>query len=551
MRLKTVRAVAIAGVAALATSLVAACSDDAPTTNKSGLVLNVASTGDPVQRVFNPFLPVTAYAVGSQFEIYEPLVQINKITANSFKPWLAKSWTWSADSKSLTLQLQPGVKWSDGKPFTSADVVFTYNLLKQYPALNLVGIDFDSIEAQGDDTVVMHFAQNGRPSFTQLVNLEIVPQHIWSTVGDPTKYQDPDPVGTGPFVLNKTSFTPQGYEIDKNPGYWQPGKPGIGGLRYVVYKDNTAVTNALVQGDIDWSSTYIANVDQTFTAKGKQFQHFWPIIGADGLITNNASAPFNDLQVRKAVSLGIDRKQVADSANRPAATFAGGLPLPLFDDAIAAEHKASTYSYSVADAQQTLTADGYTKGSGGYFTKGGKTLSFTITIPSAFTEQVAAAQVIQANLKQAGIKVDINGVSVDAINPLTQKGQYQATIGYPINEFQTPYQLYDAWMNPKYYQPVGKVDQTMENIERWNDPQTAQFFADYLSATTDAQRDAAISGLEGRFIDGIPWIVLSYYQQYGDWNATKVTGFPTDADPYWTAAPSEVVALNLKPTSGN
>ena len=61
MRLKIVRAVAIAGIAALATSLVAACSDDAPTTNKSGLVLNVASTGDPVQRVFNPFLPVTAY----------------------------------------------------------------------------------------------------------------------------------------------------------------------------------------------------------------------------------------------------------------------------------------------------------------------------------------------------------------------------------------------------------------------------------------------------------------------------------------------------------
>ena len=79
MRLFVTRAVAIAGIAALAATLIAACSDDAPTTNKSGVVLNVASTGDPVQRVFNPFLPVNAYATGSQFEIYEPLVQINKI----------------------------------------------------------------------------------------------------------------------------------------------------------------------------------------------------------------------------------------------------------------------------------------------------------------------------------------------------------------------------------------------------------------------------------------------------------------------------------------
>jgi len=192
MRFRTTRAVAIVGTAAVATSFLVACGDSpATTTNKSGVVLNVASTGDPVQRVFNPFLPQTAYAVGSQFEIYEPLVQINKITAESYKPWLAKSWTWSADSTSLTLQLQPGVKWSDGQPLTGADVVFTYNLLKKYPALNLVGIDFASIEAQGDGTVVMHFAQNGRPSFTQLVNLEIVPEHIWGKVTDPTTTRTP------------------------------------------------------------------------------------------------------------------------------------------------------------------------------------------------------------------------------------------------------------------------------------------------------------------------------------------------------------------------
>ncbi|GIH15934.1 ABC transporter substrate-binding protein [Rugosimonospora africana] len=548
MRFMRARLLALAGVATLATTLCAACTGSVSASNNGAPILNLAHTGDAVQRVFNPYLPINAYSVGSKFEIYEPLVQVSKISAESYKPWLAESWSWSSDSKTLTLQLRKGVKWTDGQAFTSADVVFSYNLVKKFPALNLNGIEFSSIQAQGDNTVVMTFDKNARPNFDTIVQLEIVPEHVWSKVSDPTTYQDPSPVGTGPFTLDAKSFTPQGYTLLKNAKYWQAGKPAIGGLRFVTYKDNTAVAAALVQGDVDWSSAYIANIDQTFTAKGKQFQHFWPVIGADGLITNDAAAPFNDLQVRKAVSDGINRSQVAASANRPPATNPIGLPLPLFNDSIAPQYKDSKYTYDVNAAKQILQADGYTMGADGYFAKGGKQLAFSITIPSAYTEQVGAAQVIQANLKQAGIKVTVNGVSVDAINALTQKGNYQATIGYPIAEFQTAYGLYDAWMNPKYSVPIGQPIVTDENIERWEDPQTSQYFADYIAATTDDQRKAAIAGLEGRFVDGIPWIVLSYYQGYGDWNSTKVTGFPTDSNPYWTAEPNEVVALNLKPT---
>jgi peptide/nickel transport system substrate-binding protein len=549
MSFRRSRALAIGGLAALIATLCVACGGGAATTtSKDGLVLNVAYTGDPVQRVFNPYLPVNAENTGSQFDIYEPLVQVSKISAESYKPWLATSWTWATDSKSLTLQLRQGVKWTDGQPFTSADVVFSYNLVKKNPAMNLNGVDFDTITAQGDNTVVFTFKQNARPFFSTIVNLAIVSQHLWSKVANPATYTDASPVGTGPFTLDPSSFTPQGYLLVKNKSYWQSGKPAIGGLRFIIYKDNTAVGAALVQGDVDWSSAYLANVDQTFTNKGKQFQHFWPVIGADGLITNNATAPFNDLQVRKAVSDAIDRTQVANSANRAPAVNPVGLPLPLFDTSIAAQYKGLKYTFDVNTAKGLLTSDGYTMGSDGYFQKGGKDLSFAITIPSAFTEQVGAAQVIQANLKKAGIKVSVNGVSVDAINPLTQKGDYQATIGYPINEFQTAYGLYDAWMNPKYVVPLGQEIVTGENIERWQDAATSQYFSDYLTATTDAQRTAAITGLEGRFIDGVPWLVLSYYQGYGDWNNTKVTGFPTTANPYWVASPSEVVALNLTPT---
>ncbi|MCU1524420.1 MAG: Peptide/nickel transport system substrate-binding protein [Microbacteriaceae bacterium] len=546
LRKRTVRVAIAAAISIALAATMAACSTSVSSDSK-GLILNTAITGGDFQDVFNPYLP-TSGTQANRFMIYEPLVQVNKIKSEDYKPWLATKWDWSADSKTLTFHLREGVKWSDGKPFTSADVVYTYQMLKDNPALNLNGLEFDSVKADGDFTVVMTFAGNGRPSFPKTANTEIVPQHIYSTKGDLTKYNDPNPVGTGPFVFDKSSFSPQSYTILKNNDYWQKGKPEIGGLRVIGYKDNSAIASALLQGDVDWSSAYIANIDQTFTAKGPQFKHFWPVIGSDGLITNNAAAPFDNLAIRQATSLGINRKQVADSANRPAATSAAGLPMPLFENAIADKYKDVTYKHDVAGAKKLIEGEGYTLGSDGYYAKGGKTLGFTITIPSAYTEQVAAAQIIQANLKDVGMKVEVNGVSVDAIDPLTSKGDYDATIGYPIDEYTTVYGLYNAWMNPKYSVPVGTVDQTKQNIERWNDPQTAQFFADYENATTDDQRNAAIEGLEGRFVEGQPWLILSYYQAYADWNDTKVTGFPTDANPYWRGDPNPVVALQLKPT---
>lgn len=543
--MRSLRAAVVAAMAVVLTLGVASCSSEG--SSSDGSILNVGSSSGPIQRVFNPYLPTTAYGLGSRRMIYEPLVQVNKTKTEDYRPWLAESWEWSTDSKTLTLQLRNDVKFTDGKPFTSKDVVFTYELLKKYPALNLTGIEFATVAADGDDKVVFTFDQPSLVYFDKIVFIEIVPEHIWGKVDDPVTYTDPDPVGTGPFTLDGSSFTAESYLLKKNPDYWQPGKPKIDGLRFIAYKDNTAITQAMVQGNVDWASAYIANIDETFTAKGDNFKHFWPVVGSDGLITNNASFPFNDLEVRKAVSMAIDRKQVADIANRPPATNPIGLPLPLFESVIAPEYKDLKFEYDVDQAKQILEADGYVMADDGYYAKDGQQLAFAITIPSAFTEQIAAAQVLLSQLKDVGIKVDINGVAVEQINGLTTKGDYQATIGYPIDEQVIAYRLYDSWMNPAYALPVGEAIPTSQNIERWQDAATSKYFADYLAATTDQERETAIAGLQGRFVDGIPWIVLTYYQVYGDWNEAKATGFPTEQDPYWSANVNPVVATTIEP----
>jgi peptide/nickel transport system substrate-binding protein len=550
LRKKLRGVIALGAAAALAVGL-AACSTESPTPEGDGepTVLNVVRTGSAIQQIFNPYLPVTAFGQGGTgtagMMIYEPLVQVSTVNAGEFLPWLATEWEWAEDGKSVHFDLREGVTFSDGTPMTSADVVSSYQLIHDVPALNLRGIQFETVEADGDLGVNFTFESNYIHRFDKLVQLEITPAHIYGEIDDVTTFTDPEPVGTGPFMLD--TFSNESFLISKNPDYWQEGKPQIDGLQYRTVADNTATAAALVEGSADWGSGTIPNVDQTLIAQCPDCHYFWPVVGSDGLITNNAVFPFNELEVRQAVSLALDRQQVADVAKRQGATSATGLPLPVFENSIADGLKNDTYEYDPEAAVEMLNDIGFVAGGDGILARDGQQLAFTITIPQAFTEQVSAAQVIQAQLAELGIKVDVNGVAVEAIDGITTKGEFQATIGYPIASQILSYNLYDSWMNPKYALPVGEAILTKQNIQRTTGADLQALFDGYLTATSDEERLEIEKGLQQYFIDNVPWIVLSYYQTAGQWSEAKATGWPTEDNPYWVASPSPVVAIELVP----
>ncbi|HEX3779884.1 MAG TPA: ABC transporter substrate-binding protein [Pseudonocardiaceae bacterium] len=533
----------------MAAAGVAGCSGGADASG-SGVILNVAGgPSGPIQQIFNPFLSTSAYDVGSGGMIYEQLAEQNTLKADDYVPWLASSWAWSNGNKTFTLQIRKGVKFTDGTPLTNADVVYSFELMKKYPALNLTGIDFQTVTATANNSVTLTFAQPDIQKIDVLLNLYVVPEHIWSKIGDPTTWADPNPVGSGPFMLK--TFSAQSYLLVKNPNYWQPGKPAIGGLQFVAERDNTGIALALAQGEVDWAGTFIPNIKQSYTSKSPNNQYFWPTVGTDGLITNQQIAPFNDINVRKAVSLGVDRAQIANANQGLPATSETGLPMPLYADAIAPQYKGLNYKQDTAQAKQILESDGYKTDANGYFAKNGQELSFTITDPSSYTEQIAEAQVIVSQMKDIGIKVNINGVTVESINTLTGKGNFQASLGYPIATQTTQFDIYDTWMNPVYSVPIGTLIPTYQNIERWTDPATAQLFDEYPQATSDAQRTQILDSLQGIMVNDLPIIPLTYFADYTEYSTAKVTGWPTVQNPYATPNPggtgSVVVAVNLKP----
>src|SRR5215470_13549077 len=239
------------GVVVALSLLAASCSStksSGPSTSggPSGVLTIDNESGGTWACAFNPYNPSDiGFSLGN---VYEPLVFVNTLQNAKESPWLATKWAWTNGNKTLTFTLRKGVKFSNGTPLTPADVVYTFNLLKQNKALDVNSIwsVLSSVTQQGSNQVLMKFKAPAVTYFYYIADqIAIVPQHIWSTVSDPVKYTDSHPVGTGAYTMS--NCTPQNITYKANPHYWQPGKPKVATINYPAFTSN------------DTSNTYLAN----------------------------------------------------------------------------------------------------------------------------------------------------------------------------------------------------------------------------------------------------------------------------------------------------
>jgi peptide/nickel transport system substrate-binding protein len=521
--------------------------------SKHVILTVVGNTGGPQPKDFNPYLPTSGINAlwGAAGMIYEPLAQQNSVKPNINYPWLAKSWSWSNDNKTLTFHLRNGVKWSDGTPFTSADVVFTFNMLKKNPQLNTGGINFASVTASGPLTVVMKF---NTPSFTQFYYIAeaayIVPKHIWEHVSDPATYQDLKPVGTGPFVLS--SFQPSSMLLIRNPHYWQPGLPKIYGLRYVQYSSNTTAIEAQEAGTVDWAGGPIPDGQKLYVDKAPQFNHFWyPATGIVSILPNESVWPLNMVAVRKAISLAIDRQQISkvgESGYEPPVTSPTGLLLPNYASELNPAYKSATFTQNATAAKQALTQAGFKMGSDGIFALNGRAVKLTLSDPSGFADYMTDDQVIASELKAIGIGVTVDGQSTNGWEGDLASGNFQLTLDW--SQTGEIYYVLDSLLDYNLSAPVGH-SASGGDYERWNDPQTQTLLKQYQDSPTAAGRQTALNGLEAVMVKDTPVIPVVGESDWGSFSTRNATGFPTPSNPYDAATAGtpngEVVALHLVP----
>src|SRR5205085_636412 len=211
------------------------------------------------------------------------------------------------------------------------DVAFTYNLVKNNKAINLAGLAISSVSTSGN-TVTLTFPTAQYTNLQSIAGVPILPQSIWSKAGNPATYADPNPVGTGPYKLK--TFTPQGFTLTKNTGYWQASRAKVANVYFPVYTSNTGALSALFSDQIDWTGNFIPGLQKDFVAKSPATHHFWEAAGStNAFIPNLTKWPTNQLPVRKAISLALNRNVLASEGEaglENPVLNASGLTLPTF-----------------------------------------------------------------------------------------------------------------------------------------------------------------------------------------------------------------------------
>jgi peptide/nickel transport system substrate-binding protein len=240
------------------------------------------------------------------------------VLQNSLKsivPDLATGWAWNEEGTELMLPLRQGVKWHDGKPFTAQDVKCTWDLLagKTGEKLRINPrkgwySDLAEVTTKGDYEVTFHL-KRPQPSFLALLASgwsPVYPCHV------APRDMRQHPIGTGPFKF--VEFKPnQSITVTRNPDYWKTGHPYLDGIEWTIIKDLSTRTLAFVAGKGDL--LYGVTIPQLKDIKSQRLDAICDVLPANvsrNLLVNRDKPPFDNPDIRRAMSLSLDRKTFID-----------------------------------------------------------------------------------------------------------------------------------------------------------------------------------------------------------------------------------------------
>jgi peptide/nickel transport system substrate-binding protein len=522
-------------------------SSTAASTGKVGgklVIDNVYGGTWPCQ--FNPFIsadegPGITFAL-----IYEPLEFVNILQSNSAPvPMLATSSSWSSDYKTLTFTIRKGVTWSDGRPFSAKDVVYTFNAMKSDKAIDTNALwsadggPLTSVTPKGTDQVVFTFNSPSQPYFYFVADqTPIIPQHIWSTQSQSKlhSYGDSQPVGTGPYTVS--SCSPQNIKYARNPHYWQSTSshpvPLIKEIDYPAFLSNTPGNLFLSQGQAQWGGQYIPNVQSFYVGKDPAHRHIWfpPVLNV-ALVPNLDNPLLGNLAVRQAIAYALNKPQIArlgeGGEQQPANQT--GVVTPTFQSWV--DSSVTQPSYDPGKAEQILKSAGFKKGSDGiYRSPGGQPLSFTIKTITGYSDWDASLQIITQELKAVGIAATVQDENSTPYTADLQSGKfdlaYAGSGGPAAAPGPSPYYELRGWLFS------GNIGST--NYSRFKNAAADALFNQYGGASKAQQLDI-VHKIQKMMVDELPFIPTTEGVDWYQYDTTKIGGWPTEANQYAQPSP--------------
>ena len=398
----------------------AASSTAAAGTPKRGGTLAFSRSVAPTQ--LDPANSIIAGDVYTLDKIFEPLFITSP--AGQLTPWLAKSYTASADHLTWTFHLRPGVKFSDGSPLTADDVVFSIQRAAANSDGPLSFLDFaiKKLSAPDSSTVVAQLSQPWAPFLSDI--------SVFANAIMPKNYggkAEADffahPVGTGPFVLD--TLTPDAnLTLRRNPHYWQPGKPYLDAVQLNYVSDDNQRVLQLSGGQAQLiDSVPPASVSSLKGKTGVTVTEY-PAWQVDLLVFNEKLPQFADRHVRRAITYAINRPALV-----AATSFGTAKPGGSFFPPSLQYYSASTpvLAYSLAQAKAELAQSKYPHG-----------FTTSLLISGGVQKWSEFAQIIQQALAPLNIKVQIKQLDHAAFETTFQKLDYDMFIDYAINDISDP-----------------------------------------------------------------------------------------------------------------
>ena len=433
--------------------------------------------------------------------------------------------------RTITYHLRRGVTWQDGKPFSSHDVWFTWRAIMdpRNDVASTRGYDLiESINTPDPYTAVVHLKKAWAPAVSTFFSygvhpVPIIPAHLLE--GRPLRGStfDQHPVGTGPYI--PTSWQ-RGDHItyDANPHYYR-GMPKTHEIIVHEVPDINTDLTMLRTGDLDWSLLSPAQRIGLGDAPGIRFV-FAPFAGFGAMAYNCRRAPFDDLRMREAIAMSIDRATLSRDITH------GQYPVtdvdqPTFSWAYSRAAKEPGFDPAAADAM--LDTLGWTRGPDGMRRKDGKPLSIVFaTFPEGDTA-VRTSVMVQAMLRTRGIDVSVKKVTVAQFYLPKSQGGLLLSGGYDL--------AYLAWRSGEDPDDSDLVTcRGIANFAGFCDPVIDEFETKALSTSEQAARAALYDEVQRRMAADLPYLFL-YAPTYGFAVRDDVSGVdPTPFSPTWNAA---------------
>jgi peptide/nickel transport system substrate-binding protein len=393
------------------------------TTSQSGGTLRYALWSSP-SGTFHPSLSIDVYNNYVIDLVYERLLNIDE--NSNYVPGLADKYEVSKDGLTITFYLNKNAKWHDGQPVTADDVAYTFTTIADpdYEGGRFSQIEkLDGAQAYKDkkatsingikvidsNTISFTFSEVFAPGLAVFASRGIIPKHIWEKipVGQWSKSdQLKNPIGSGPFKLTK--FVPDQYvELEKFADY-NLGEPKLDKIILKVTNQDTAQSE-LIKGDIDIAqiSSFKQKDIDTYKNAGITVEEY-PGTSYQFMGANFKLAELQDKKVRQALNYAINRKGMIDNLLDGHGKVSNSI-FSFSSWANPDESKLNKYEYNVDKAKALLKEAGW-EDKNGVLSKDGKPFEITLKYSTGNKPREQAAVLIQQNLKDVGIKVNLESM---------------------------------------------------------------------------------------------------------------------------------------------